>query len=218
MTGSGLRWSGAGRCGGQPFPDGEEPDSHRHGDADDAFASVVFDEEFVRSAAIHEPTAVERMLAAAQARAEAEATRSRAGGGPADDDPYDYDDPYEDAYGGAATGHHPGRAGQWPTLTHDLDPDDAYGPYGRYGAPAGPTAAAPLAAPGGLGAGRPHGHRGGGARLRRRLPQRLLRKSARHRSPARDHRGGRPGGGPAGRAAVGIGRFGAPVASAAPRR
>ncbi|GAA0486534.1 hypothetical protein ABZ951_21080 [Streptomyces sp. NPDC046215] len=124
--------------GGQPFPDGEEPDSHRHGDADDAFASVVFDEEFVRSAAIHEPTAVERMLAAAQARAEAEATRSRAGGGPADDDPYDYDDPYEDAYGGAATGHHPGRAGQWPTLTHDLDPDDAYGPYGRYGAPRRP--------------------------------------------------------------------------------
>ena len=35
------------------------------------------------------PTAVERLLAAAQARAEAEAARARAGGGPADDELYD---------------------------------------------------------------------------------------------------------------------------------
>ncbi|MBT2386298.1 hypothetical protein [Streptomyces sp. ISL-11] len=117
--------------GGQPFPDGEEPDSNRSGD--DAFASVVFDEEFVRSAVIHEPTAAERMLAAAQARAEAEAARSRAGGGPADDDPYDYDDLFGDGHA-RGTGHHAGRTGRWPSLAHDLDPDDAYGPYGRYGA------------------------------------------------------------------------------------
>ncbi|WP_058044475.1 hypothetical protein [Streptomyces roseifaciens] len=118
--------------GGQPFPDGEEPDSYRSGD--DPFASVVFDEEFVRSARIHEPSAVERMLAADRARAESEtsqsAQRSRSGGGTADDDPYD---DYEDGFGGAAPGYHPGRAGTWPTLTHDLDPDDAYGPYGRHG-------------------------------------------------------------------------------------
>lgn len=55
---------------GQPFEDGEDP--KEHGRADDAFASVVFDEAFVRAAEIHEPTAAERMLAAAQARAERE--------------------------------------------------------------------------------------------------------------------------------------------------
>ncbi|MEU5428734.1 hypothetical protein AB0H73_24525 [Streptomyces olivoreticuli] len=124
--------------GGQPFPDGEEPDSHRHGDADDAFASVVFDEEFVRSAAIHEPTAVERMLAAAQARAEAEASRSRAVGGPADDDAPDFDEPYEGGFAAGPTSHHSGHASGWYSLAHDLDPDDAYGPYGRYGAPRRP--------------------------------------------------------------------------------
>lgn len=36
---------------------------------------MVFDEVFVRSARIHEPTAQERILAAAQARAEAESAR-----------------------------------------------------------------------------------------------------------------------------------------------
>ncbi|UGY91386.1 hypothetical protein [Streptomyces gobiensis] len=59
--------------GGQPFPDGEEPESRDHGAADDEFASVVLDEEFVRAAEVHEPTAAERILAAAQFRAESEA-------------------------------------------------------------------------------------------------------------------------------------------------
>ncbi|MFG2222220.1 hypothetical protein [Streptomyces sp. NPDC048644] len=62
--------------GGKPFPDGDQPDEHghgSHGSADEEFASVVFDEAFVRAAQIHEPSAVERLLAAAEARAEAEA-------------------------------------------------------------------------------------------------------------------------------------------------
>jgi hypothetical protein len=59
--------------GGQPFQDGEEPENLDHGTADDEFAAVVFDEDFVRAAEVHEPTAVERMLAAAQFRAETEA-------------------------------------------------------------------------------------------------------------------------------------------------
>jgi hypothetical protein len=66
-------------AGGKPFPDGEEPEEHHHGShgsADEEFASVVLDEAFVRSAAFHEPSAVERLLAAAEARAEAEAARS----------------------------------------------------------------------------------------------------------------------------------------------
>lgn len=61
--------------GGKPFPDGEEPDEHGQrdrGEADEEFAAVVLDEDFVRSAPVHEPTAMERMLAAARARAEAE--------------------------------------------------------------------------------------------------------------------------------------------------
>ncbi|MFI9238521.1 hypothetical protein [Streptomyces cinnamoneus] len=120
--------------GGKPFPDGEEPESHRHGDADDVFASVVFDEEFVRSAAVHEPSAVERMLAADRARAETDAARARAGGGPADDDPYD--DAPDDGYG--PPGRHADRLGELHGLARDLDPDDAYGPYGRYGTARGP--------------------------------------------------------------------------------
>ncbi|MBO1416849.1 hypothetical protein J0670_19825 [Streptomyces sp. FH025] len=48
-----------------PYPDGAD-----HGGADDEFATVVFDEAFVRSAAVHEPTAKERQLAAAEARFE----------------------------------------------------------------------------------------------------------------------------------------------------
>lgn len=46
------------------------PEGNDHGGADEEFASVVFDEEFVRSARIHEPTAQERIVAAAQARAD----------------------------------------------------------------------------------------------------------------------------------------------------
>lgn len=50
-----------------PYPDGSD-----HGGADDEFATVVLDEAFVRSAAVHEPTAKERQLAAAEARLEPE--------------------------------------------------------------------------------------------------------------------------------------------------
>ncbi|GAA2597332.1 SCO2584 family spore wall biosynthesis protein [Streptomyces tubercidicus] len=120
--------------GGKPFPDGEEPDEHHHGShgkADEEFASVVFDEEFVRSARIHEPSAVERMLAAAEARAEAEAARSGPGFGPEGEDPDeagprsrrrsrgadDYDG-YAD-YGEYGDGEY----GDYP-------PHDPYGPYG----------------------------------------------------------------------------------------
>ncbi|MFI6639751.1 hypothetical protein [Streptomyces sp. NPDC050504] len=102
--------------GGRPFPDGWEPDDDRGG-ADDDFASVVFDEDFVRAAEIHEPTAVERLLAAAQARAEAEAARARAGGGPPDDELYEYD--AEGPYGPYGTGDEDGR-----------DPAGPYGPHG----------------------------------------------------------------------------------------
>ncbi|MET8566832.1 hypothetical protein [Streptomyces sp. NPDC004783] len=93
--------------GGTPFPDGWEPDDdHDRGVSDEEFASVVFDEAFVRAAAVHEPTAVERLLAAAEARAEATeaeaARRGRAGVERYDDrygdlghDP-DLDDPDDD--------------------------------------------------------------------------------------------------------------------------
>ncbi|MEU5607392.1 hypothetical protein AB0H03_01250 [Streptomyces sparsogenes] len=122
--------------GGKPFPDGDEPDDRSHGEANDEFAAVVFDEDFVRSAAIHEPTAIERMLAAAQARAEAEASRRRRAGVPPEDEPYEdgygpdgdaefgydqYDDADPDTYHSAG-GYGP-----------DRDPDGLYGPYGPYG-------------------------------------------------------------------------------------
>jgi hypothetical protein len=51
--------------GGSPYPDGAD-----HGGADDEFATVVLDEAFVRSAAVHEPSARERQLAAAETRFE----------------------------------------------------------------------------------------------------------------------------------------------------
>ncbi|MGW0709614.1 SCO2584 family spore wall biosynthesis protein [Streptomyces sp. NPDC002643] len=79
--------------GGTPFPDGWEPDDDRdRGGMDEEFASVVFDEDFVRAAVVHEPTAVERLLAAAEARAaaqEAEARRAHSRGARGDDDRYD---------------------------------------------------------------------------------------------------------------------------------
>ncbi|MEV3930307.1 MULTISPECIES: hypothetical protein [unclassified Streptomyces] len=113
--------------GGKPFPDGWEPDDDRGG-ADEDFASVVFDEDFVRSAEIHEPTAVERLLAAAQARAEAEASRARSGGGALDDDLYD------DGYGPDGVY---GRERAFQGSFGPDDPDgaygDEYGPYGRHG-------------------------------------------------------------------------------------
>ncbi|OIJ69466.1 hypothetical protein [Streptomyces mangrovisoli] len=97
--------------GGTPFPDGWEPDDdHDHGVPDDEFASVVFDEAFVRAAVVHEPTAVERLLAAAQARAEAsEAEARRAHGRRARGD----DERYDDGYGPDG-----------PDFGHDDDLDD----------------------------------------------------------------------------------------------
>ncbi|MGA5556721.1 hypothetical protein [Streptomyces lavendulocolor] len=104
--------------GGRPFPDGWEPDDDRGG-ADDDFASVVFDEDFVRAAEIHEPSAVERLLAAAQARADAEAARSATAGPGPDDDPCD-------------TGYGPGlRAHGYDADRYDPTDDD--GPYGAHG-------------------------------------------------------------------------------------
>lgn len=114
--------------GGKPFQDGWEPDDDRGG-ADKDFASVVFDEDFVRAATVHEPTAVERLLAAAEARAQADAGRARRSRRPTDGeygsygrsrahrDPQDLDyDPDDDAdpgpygpggYRGAARWHRP---------------------------------------------------------------------------------------------------------------
>jgi hypothetical protein len=112
--------------GGAPFPDGWEPDENRdRGGADEEFATVVFDEDFVRAAVIHEPTAVERLLAAAQARAEAseaEARRARTRGTRGDDERY------EDGFGPDGRGDF----GHDPELD-DLDDTEVL--EGRYGAP-----------------------------------------------------------------------------------
>lgn len=109
--------------GGRPFPDGGEPDDdHDRGMSDEEFASVVFDEAFIRAAVVHEPTAVERLLAAAQARAEAseaEARRAQHGRRGRGEN-----DPFEDAYG-REFGHDP--------ELDDLDDPDVV--EGRYGAP-----------------------------------------------------------------------------------
>jgi hypothetical protein len=101
----------------------EEPDDdHDRGVSDEEFASVVFDEAFVRAAVVHEPTAVERLLAAAQARAEAseaEARRAHPGA-----------ERYDDGYG--PDGYGPGGFGHDPDLD-DLDDTEVL--QGRYGAP-----------------------------------------------------------------------------------
>ncbi|MGW0902422.1 SCO2584 family spore wall biosynthesis protein [Streptomyces sp. NPDC002853] len=117
--------------GGTPsFPDGGEPDDDRdRGGADEEFASVVFDEAFVKAAEIHEPTAVERLLAAAQARAEASEAESRRARtrGSGRDSPED--DLYDEGFG-------PDDAGEFG---HDADLDDVYDRefteygYGRQG-------------------------------------------------------------------------------------
>jgi len=112
--------------GGSPFPDGWEPDDdHDRGVPDEEFAPVVFDEAFVRAAVVHEPTAVERLLAAAQARAEAseaEARRTAHGRGERYEDGFGPDDP-------SGFGHDPG--------FDDLDDTDVlegrYGNSGTYG-------------------------------------------------------------------------------------
>ncbi|MGX1883730.1 SCO2584 family spore wall biosynthesis protein [Streptomyces sp. NPDC055287] len=112
--------------GGKPFQDGWEPDDDRGG-ADEDFASVVFDEDFVQAAEIHEPTAVERLLSAAQARAEAEAARARAGKLSPDDDLYD------DGYGSEYGVREPGHDGAYGPLDADDEYGDGTGPYGRHG-------------------------------------------------------------------------------------
>ncbi|MFI6283141.1 hypothetical protein ACIBCM_00030 [Streptomyces sp. NPDC051018] len=106
--------------GGRPFPDGWEPDDDRGG-ADEDFASVVFDEDFVRAAEVHEPTAVERLLAAAQARAEAEAARAGSGLGVTEDELYD---------GGYGVY---GRERAYRDGTGFGDYDEYADPYGRHG-------------------------------------------------------------------------------------
>jgi hypothetical protein len=96
--------------GGTPFADGQEPDDDRdRGAMDEEFASAVFDEAWIRAAVVHEPTAVERLLAAAQARAdaqEAEARRARGRAARGDDEGYDDGFGSDDGFG------------------HGLDPDD----------------------------------------------------------------------------------------------
>lgn len=110
--------------GGTPFPDGREPDDdHDRGVSDEEFASVVFDEAFVQAATVHEPTAVERLLAAAQARAEAseaEARRARARG-----------ERYDDGYGPDEHGDF----GHDPDWDDGDELDDADFLDGRYGGP-----------------------------------------------------------------------------------
>ncbi|MCH0565459.1 MULTISPECIES: hypothetical protein [unclassified Streptomyces] len=108
--------------GGMPFRDGWEPDDdHDRGVSDEEFASVVFDEAFVRAAAVHEPTAVERLLAAARARAEAsesEARRARR-----------RVERHDDGHG--LDGY--GRPGRDPGYGDLDDADDAYAFDDRYG-------------------------------------------------------------------------------------
>ncbi|MFD7918207.1 hypothetical protein ACFV3R_03125 [Streptomyces sp. NPDC059740] len=108
-------------AGGTPFPDGDQPEEHEpgsHGWADEDFASVVFDEEFIRSALFHEPSAAERLLAAAEARAEAERHADADGRRPVaegvDLPPSDWT-----GFGGDRAAH--------------LDPYAEDGPYGPYG-------------------------------------------------------------------------------------
>lgn len=121
--------------GGTPFPDGWEPDDdHDRGVSDEEFASVVFDEAFVRAAVVHEPTAVERLLAAAEARAaaqEAEARRAHSRGARGDDDRYD------DGFGpdGSEFGH--GRDDELDDLDDTEILEGRHGADGAYGRPYG---------------------------------------------------------------------------------
>lgn len=112
--------------GGKPFPDDGTPEEHAddRGGADKDFASVVFDEDFVRNAEIREPSAAERQRAGERARAEAaEAARAAFAGGWTGDEDYD-------AYGyGPPDGYHPGDSG-WE---HGHASGYAEAPYGAYG-------------------------------------------------------------------------------------
>ncbi|MEV4784912.1 hypothetical protein AB0K53_05635 [Streptomyces tuirus] len=108
--------------GGTPFPDGREPDDdHDRGVSDEEFASVVFDEAFVRAAVVREPTAVERLLAAAQARAEASEAESRRG--------HTRGERFDDRYGPGGRGD----LGHDPDLDEFDDHDVVEGPYGSTG-------------------------------------------------------------------------------------
>ncbi|MFJ6796696.1 hypothetical protein [Streptomyces sp. NPDC091268] len=113
--------------GGKRFPDDGEPDEDRGG-ADKDFASVVFDEDFVRNAEIHEPSALERQRAADRARAEAEAARAAAiaGGWQGDEDHEGYGYGHPDGYGTDESGWEYGHA-------HGYGHGYAEGPYGAYG-------------------------------------------------------------------------------------
>ncbi|MFE9562175.1 hypothetical protein ACFYM0_13815 [Streptomyces sp. NPDC006487] len=109
--------------GGKPFPDDGEPDDDRGG-ADKDFASVVFDEDFVRNAEIREPSAAERQRAGERARAEAaEAARAAFAGGWTGDEDYD-----AYAYGGADGYQHEDSG--WE---HSPGAASSEGPYGAYG-------------------------------------------------------------------------------------
>lgn len=143
--------------GGQPLPGGEEPDYHHPGAADEEFAALVLDEDFVRSATIHEPTAVERILAAAQSHAESEPARGfedvpglRPGAesdpAPADEGPADEDGPEGPGNGTADDLYEPddsdgeGRFDssdytQYPEPSggESYDPYEGYDPYDTYG-------------------------------------------------------------------------------------
>ncbi|WP_404815547.1 hypothetical protein [Streptomyces thermolineatus] len=103
--------------GGTPPEDGSDHESRHHGEADDEFAAVVLDEDFVRSAPVHEPTAAERLLAAARARAQAERGRpaGRDGFGP----------PYEE--------HGREHDGEWDDFEDDSP--DGYPPLRRRSRP-----------------------------------------------------------------------------------
>ncbi|MGD9482989.1 hypothetical protein WDH52_06950 [Streptomyces sp. TRM70308] len=120
---------------GRPSSDGDEPDHREHGGADDAFAPVVFDEDFVRAATLHEPSAAERALAAAQARAEAEAAAR------------------EDAYGHQPDEGHDEVDGHEADRPHGAEDHDVFGPpdawpgyrarYGRDAPPRRPDVVEP---------------------------------------------------------------------------
>ncbi|SOD64534.1 hypothetical protein SAMN06297387_117101 [Streptomyces zhaozhouensis] len=104
--------------GGPPFPDGEGPDSQDAGAADEALAAVVFDEEFVTAARIHEPSAEERSRAAAAGWADPEG-------------PGFYRDPDLDPGGGRSFGRFEG-AEAWERAEGRADADglaERDGPY-----------------------------------------------------------------------------------------
>ncbi|MFD4244888.1 hypothetical protein ACFWP3_25345 [Streptomyces sp. NPDC058525] len=111
---------------GGKFPDDGTPEDHAddRGGADKDFASVVFDEAFVRNAEIHEPSAAERQRAADRSRAEAEAARAVAGGWTGDDDYDSYGYGHPDGYG---------LDDGWDHYRGYGPADGSYGPYGAYG-------------------------------------------------------------------------------------